>query len=892
MKRIAFRIHLLVIALMFVALAGLLVNVQSFDPDRLETVHRLLGAMGRADTLTRLDMLKIYTHRIPDFDSLASEMKHLSAAHRQLIKALPEEAFGEELRMLARSIRIQRRSVNQFESAFSTLSNSIRYLPTLSARLIEQRPKLEIQLVKLTKDIFYWQVFPDNRMALDRIQKQMKAIQSLGLDKLHHHIRIIMAYGQKAIGAIDLATASGIPENINRISKTYDRYFALKVKKNHENRLMLVALGAFMLLYVLILLISRHEDAVRLADSEKRFRLLFDLIPDGVGLHCDGKWIYCNPAAVRLFGADSPGDIIGTPVLDRVCPDLRPKIAQRIARETDQGHEAPLMLQKNLRMDGSEFYGEVQGIPFSDGDGAPVLMTVMRDVTGRIQAETRTRRLAAAVEHTAEAIMISDHEARIEYVNPAFEKMTGYTLAEVAGELEGLLRSGCHNQEFFRGICDTVESNRIWTGEVIIRDKHGKLMTTERSVSPVITAGGKVSDHITVMRDVTEEKEMQEKMEHVQRLESLGVLAGGIAHDFNNILTAIMGNAALGKMKLEDTSPALAHLARIEKSSQRAAELCKQMLAYSGKGRFVVKAINLSDMVEDITKLLDVSIAKNVVLKFHLAENLPPVEADGAQLQQVIMNLVINASDAIGRKSGVISLSTGMMQADADYLGGAYAADGIEPGRFVFLEVADTGCGMDERTQKKLFDPFFTTKFTGRGLGMSAVLGIVRGHHGAIKVYSEEGQGTTFKVLLPASKEAVSDHTRQTARGEWCGAGTVLIVDDEETIRETAAMMLRDMGFDTISAEDGEQGVDIYRKCQNEIVAVLLDMTMPKLDGKGCFREIRRINKDVRVVLSSGYNEQDATNRFAGQGLAGFIQKPYTPGDLRAKMKEALGENT
>ena len=892
MKRIAFRIHLLVIALMFVALAGLLVNVQSFDPDRLETVHRLLGAMGRADTLTGLDMLKIYTHRIPNFDSLASEMKHLSAAHRQLIKALPEAAFGKELRMLTRSIRIQRRSVNQFESAFSTLSNSIRYLPTLSARLIEQRPKLEIQLVKLTKDIFYWQVFPDNRVALDRIQKQMKAIQSLGLDKLYHHIRIIMAYGQKAIGAIDLATASGIPENINHISKTYDRYFALKVKKNHENRLMLVILGAFMLLYVLILLISRHEDAVRLADSEKRFRLLFDLIPDGVGLHSGGKWIYCNPAAVRLFGADSPGDIIGTPVLDRVCPDLRPKIAQRIARETDQGHEAPLMLQKSLRMDGSEFYGEVQGIPFSDGDGAPVRMTVMRDVTGRIQAETRTRRLAAAVEHTAEAIMISDHEARIEYVNPAFEKMTGYTLAEVAGELEGLLRSGYHDQAFFREICDTVESNRIWTGEVIIRDKHGKLMTTERSVSPVIATGGKVSDHITVMRDVTEEKEMQEKMEHVQRLESLGVLAGGIAHDFNNILTAIMGNAALGKMKLEDTSPALAHLARIEKSSQRAAELCKQMLAYSGKGRFVVKAINLSDMVEDITKLLDVSIAKNVVLKFHLAENLPPVEADGAQLQQVIMNLVINASDAIGKKSGVISLSTGMMQADADYLGGAYAADGIEPGRFVFLEVADTGCGMDERTQKKLFDPFFTTKFTGRGLGMSAVLGIVRGHHGAIKVYSEEGQGTTFKVLLPASKEAVSDHTRQTARGEWCGAGTVLIVDDEETIRETAAMMLRDMGFDTISAEDGEQGVDIYRKCQNEIVAVLLDMTMPKLDGKGCFREIRRINKDVRVVLSSGYNEQDATNRFAGQGLAGFIQKPYTPGDLRAKMKEALGENT
>ncbi len=626
------------------------------------------------------------------------------------------------------------------------------------------------------------------------------------------------------------------------------------------------------------------EQMQNLRRSEARFQQLFELIPDAVGIHCGDVWDLVNPAMASIFGAASTEELTGTPVLDRVHPDAREKVAQRIRDAVAAGMAAPLMAERFVRLDGSVFWGEVQGQPFVQG-GQPSVLVTMRDITVRVEAERENRQLRQAVDQSSEPMIVMSIHGKVEIANRAASDLYGLSPRQLLGcDAAELCGAQC-GDDLYREIAARVQKGEVWQGEIKVDTPCGQRILSRR-VSPVFDAHGEVDRQICVDRDMTDERRQQQQLEHTQRLESLGVLAGGIAHDFNNILTAIMGNAALGRMKLEDGHPVSTHLTRIEESSHRAADLCRQMLDYSGKGRFVVRPVNLSGMVEEITKLLEVSITRNVMIKFHLAENLPAVEADSSQLQQVIMNLVINASDAIGEKSGVISLSTGMMQTDQAYLQHAYAANEIEPGRFVFLEVADTGCGMSEATQKKLFDPFFTTKFMGRGLGMSAVLGIVRGHHGAIRVYSEEGQGTTFKVLLPASKTTPPEQVENETRGEWRGAGTVLVVDDEETIRETAAMMLEDMGFDTLTAEDGMQGVEIYRAHQDAIVAVLLDMTMPKLDGKGCFRELRRINGDVRVVLSSGYNEQDATNRFAGQGLAGFIQKPYTPEALRAKMRE------
>jgi two-component system, cell cycle sensor histidine kinase and response regulator CckA len=287
--------------------------------------------------------------------------------------------------------------------------------------------------------------------------------------------------------------------------------------------------------------------------------------------------------------------------------------------------------------------------------------------------------------------------------------------------------------------------------------------------------------------------------------------------------------------------------------------------------------------------MLEVSISKKAVLKFRFAADLPPVEADATQMRQVIMNLVINASEAIGNRSGVISISTGAMDCDRAYLTSVLLNDPLSDGLYVYVEIADTGAGMDEATRARMFEPFFTTKFTGRGLGLAAVLGIVRGHRGAIKVYSEKGQGTTFKILLPAALGVAEEVERSPGPPLVRGQGTILFVDDEETVRALGKRALEKLGYGVLLATNGREALDLFEAHRQEIAAVILDLTMPHMDGEETFRELRRIDAGVRVVLSSGYNEQDVTQRFVGKGLAGFIQKPYPITTLSETLRAVLG---
>lgn len=412
----------------------------------------------------------------------------------------------------------------------------------------------------------------------------------------------------------------------------------------------------------------------------------------------------------------------------------------------------------------------------------------------------------------------------------------------------------------------------------VIRDDNGRVIR-------IIGAGMDVTDQ----RQAAEDRMlMEKKLQETQKLESLGILAGGIAHDFNNLLTGVLGNASLARLDLPSNSPAHVSLEAIEKVAVRAAELCKQMLAYSGKGQFVVQRLDLSQLVEETAELIQVSISKSAILKLALSRQLPSVSADATQIRQIIMNLVINASDAIGEKSGVITISTGLLHADKAYITETHLSPTLPEGDYVYLEVSDNGCGMDAATKAKIFDPFFTTKFTGRGLGLAAVLGIVRGHNGALKVYSEQGKGTTFKLLLPCADGPAEPLDETMTTGTWRGSGLILVVDDEDTVRNVGCRMLESMGFETARAANGLEAVEIFRKEPERFAAVLLDLTMPQMDGNEAFTELRRIRPDVRVLLISGFNEQDAINRFAGKGLSGFLQKPFKHELLRAKLRSIL----
>jgi PAS domain S-box-containing protein len=440
-----------------------------------------------------------------------------------------------------------------------------------------------------------------------------------------------------------------------------------------------------------------------------------------------------------------------------------------------------------------------------------------------------------------------------------------------------VLLSGGRLTNHVVGVCHPDRGDTVWV---------------QCNAYPVIGADGKTVRVVVTFTDITqlrhaeeERSKMELKMLQTQKLESLGVLAGGIAHDFNNILMAIMGNADLALMRINPESPVVDNLKRIEQAAARAADLARQMLAYSGKGKFVVGHADMSRLVEEMLHIMEVSISKKAVLSFNLTKPIPTVEADVTQLRQIIMNLVINASEAIGDKSGVIVITTGCMECDKNYLSSVWLSENLGDGLYVYLEVSDTGCGMDNETLTRLFDPFFTTKFTGRGLGMSAVLGIVRGHKGAIRVYSEPGKGSSFKILLPAADKPAEIFNGNSPVDTWQGTGVVLLVDDEETVRAIGSEMLRELGFRVVTAEDGRNAVDIF-KTRDDIEIAILDLTMPHLDGEQCFQELRRLNPELKVIMSSGFNQQEVTQRFTGKGLAGFIQKPYRLSALRDVIKE------
>ena len=495
---------------------------------------------------------------------------------------------------------------------------------------------------------------------------------------------------------------------------------------------------------------QRAEEALR--ESEARYRGLVDLAPDAVLVHQDGRIVYCNAAAVRLYGAQNIEQLVGRSVLEIVHPDEL-EFAQARIQSMLEGGTTPLRELRHLRLNGEAVSVETTGA-LMGWHGKPAVQVIVRDITERKRAEESLRRSEALYRAIARgipdgAVWVVDSNLRFVVAEGALaarmgmgrERLEGRTLGEAFDDEE--LRPTTE-QRFRAALVGEGASYEI--------ELHGRWLWTQ--FVPLKNPAGQVVAAMALALDVTERKRVEEKLRQTQKLESIGLLAGGMAHDFNNLLVGVVGNAGLALDMLQGGHPVVELLERIVKAGELAAHLTQQMLAYAGKGRFVLEMVNLSDVVVEISELVRPSLPKTVTIRLDLEGNLPPVEADSSQIQQVVMNLVLNAGEAIGGGTGLIHVRTGV-QAVAEGQrrhdpGGAE----LGPGNYVFLEVRDTGCGMDEATLAKVFDPFFTTKFMGRGLGLAAVAGITRGHQGAITVTSEPGKGSCFVVLFPAAEAA------------------------------------------------------------------------------------------------------------------------------------------
>ena len=486
-------------------------------------------------------------------------------------------------------------------------------------------------------------------------------------------------------------------------------------------------------------------------------------------------------------------------------------------------------------------------------------------------------------------VAITDARGRITYVNDKFEAISKFPREELLGQDHRIINSGHHPRSFFTELWGTIKAGRVWKGEIKNKAKDGTFYWVDTTIVPYLDAQGHPFQFVAIRADITQRKQGEEAIRQSQKLESLGILAGGIAHDFNNLLTTILGNCNLASMVVEPGSPACPHLEQIEKASIRAADLTRQMLAYAGKGKIMTLRVNLNYLVQEMTELLAVSISKKAAIRLELAAALPEVLADPAQMQQLVMNLVTNASEALGAAAGSITLRTGLQNLDRVYLATLCPAIPIPPGRYVVLEVSDTGCGMGKDMVDLIFDPFYTTKFTGRGLGLSALMGILRTHGGSIKVYSEPGVGTSMKLFLPAMEGEEEERSEPVAAVPAQARGTLLVVDDEAPARAVACALAAAMGLAVLEAGDGAEGLELFQRRRGEVTLVLMDLTMPRMDGREAFQRMKAIDPSVPVVLTSGYNETFAVSDFNGGELAAFLPKPYNRTQFEAVVQKALG---
>jgi PAS domain S-box-containing protein len=641
--------------------------------------------------------------------------------------------------------------------------------------------------------------------------------------------------------------------------------------------------------------------------TEDRFRTMAENAADLISeIDGTGTFVYVSPTCASLLGTPAE-EYVGTSVLgplvqDRLHADDRAAVNDEFIPRVASGKEGQIEYRYR-HGDGGWRCFETRGRGYRTQGGELRVLLITRDVTERVRVHEALRaseeRYRVLAESTHDLVVELDANGRVVYVSPKSLSLLGFAPGELVGTLPFALVHSDDVERVAEAFLTRVESFAPRRGGTRLRVRHrdGSWRWLEGGGVNYRTARGETRV-VAVMRDVTEQqlaeeerRKLEEWLRQAQKIESLGLMASGIAHDFNNLLTPILGDASLALMDLPQGSPIRARLEKIQKTAQRAAMLTNQMLDYAGRGSVVAEPVDLSRLVGEVAELLVTTVGRKAELVRRLPQELPPIQADPAQLSQVVMNLITNAAEAIPTGGGRIVVSTGAVAATRAELEGMVLGEALAPGRYVYVEVEDSGVGMTPETRARIFDPFFTTKFTGRGLGLAAVLGIVRAHRGAIQIESQAGRGTRFRVLFPAAGQAArAAPERVAAAAPYArGQGTVLVADDDPGVLEVTSETLSRAGFDVVTASDGPAALARFREQADRIRVVLLDLQMPGASGEEIHAALRRLRPDARIILVSGYAQERVDARLAqAPDRTAFLQKPFLPSTLLERVRALL----
>ncbi len=674
-------------------------------------------------------------------------------------------------------------------------------------------------------------------------------------------------------------------------SSIYNKWVPLIYEKPADYSLVLkIIFGAFTLVSLFFIWNRslKRQISKRTSDlmiSEKKYRRIFESLSDGyLKVNMDRLIILANPVAAKILGYDDADELIQKNIVDDIYHGSQNKDQVRELLKMGPIENFEMAFK---RKDGSKIIVEVNlSIVIENGIPGATEGT-FKDITIRKESQREIACLVSTIHQSNDDIIITDTNGAIEYVNPAFEKITGYTQEEVKGQNPRMFKSGVHEQAFYKNLWDTIKKGNVWNGIITNTSKSGLLLEEHANIFPVFDENGIITNYAAVKRDVTNEKKIEENLRQAQKMEAIGTLAGGIAHDFNNILSAIIGYAEIVRSELPADSSLFKMQSHVLTASYRATELVKQILAFSRQGELKILPVRIQLIIKEALKLLRSSIPTTIEIKQDIDSKCKAVLADSTKIHQIIMNLCTNAYHAMREKGGVLGVSLKSVELDSDSL---IHKLNLSSGQYLILEISDSGCGISPENQERIFEPYYTTKAKGEGtgLGLATVHGIVKTYKGDISVYSEVNKGTTFQIYLPVLKEDMKSSSEVEETSISTGTERILIVDDDTNLVQMNETILMQLGYKVTSFSNSLEAIKIFEKKQDEFDLVLTDMTMPEITGAELAKMLLEIRPDIPIILCTGYSDLIDAEQAKSIGIKDYIMKPVIRKDLANVIRKVL----